>query len=147
MDRRDEAEATVYRLLARRDHSREELRRKLADRDHAPEVIAALIEEMEEAGYLNDRRFALHQAAILARKEWGPLRIHQKLRARGVDDHLIDDALDALPDDHSFRDAARHRLLRKFGDPADFDDRDKQRAYRHLVHRGYPPGLVRGLIF
>lgn len=144
---RDKAEATIYRLLARRDHTREELRRKLADRDHTPDVIAPLLDEMEAAGYLDDARFAHYQAQILARKEWGPLRIHQKLRARGVAEHLIDGALDDLPEEHSFRDTARDRLLRKFGDPSEFDDKQKQRAYRHMVHRGYPPGLVRGLIF
>jgi regulatory protein len=141
------AEATAYRLLARRDHGRGELAKKLADRGYDAEMVRELLDRLEEVGYLDDRRFAVHQAEVLARKQWGPRRIQEKLEARGIDAGLVSEILDEIEDEVSFVDAARDRLIRRFGEPVGLERAICQKAYRHLIHRGYSPALVRGLLF
>ncbi len=142
-----DVEKVAYRLLARRDHAHGELVRKLRRRDFPDELIEQVVDDCVDSGYVDDRRFAREQGRMLVRKCWGPHQIRKKLRARGVDDTIIDDAIEQLGEKFDFKAQAKQRLESKFGDPAGLDDRDQQRAYRHLIHRGYPADLIRRLLF
>lgn len=140
-------QATAYRLLARRDHARQELARKLRQRKLPEELIQDVLDECDRAGYLDDQRFAALQGRILARKGWGPRRIDQKLRERGVDASVISQTLDEISAEVDFQALATERLLSRFGPPERLDDAQRQRAFRHLLHRGYFSALIRHLLF
>ena len=144
---REEVQRVAYRLLSRRDHARTELVRKLRDRKLPRELIEQVVDDLQQAGYVDDRQFALDQGAILARKQWGPNRIRQKLRDRGIADALVDQTLQQLAGQFDFPEMAFERLESKFGPPDQLDDRARQKAFRHLRHRGYAPGLIRRLLF
>lgn len=98
-DQRSEVSAAAsraYAILAQRDHSREELRTKLLDRDHPAPVVDELLDKLEDARLLDDRRFA--QSFVRSQREGrGASRsaIRRSLRQRGVTD---DDAAEALAD-------------------------------------------------
>lgn len=142
-----DVEAVAMRFLGRRDYGREELARKLRDRQLPPELIAEVLADYEEAGYLDDRRFATTQGEILARKCWGPLQIRHKLKSRGIDDAVVDEALAKIGDAAFWRGQAGERLQKKFGAATELSQNDKQRAYRHLTYRGFAPALVRQVLF
>lgn len=144
---RAEVEAVAMRLLARRDHGRRELARKLCRRGFDDLLVEKVIEDCAQRGYLDDARFADHQSAILVRKCWGPRQIRKKLRARGVDDKFIDAALDNHGDNQIWQTKARQRLHARFGPAEELEQRDLQRAFRHLRYRGYHPQLIRRLLF
>lgn len=140
-------QAAAYRLLARRDHARGELTQKLRQR-HFPDIlIQQVLDECEQAGYLDDERFAAEQGRILAKKAWGPRQIAHKLRARGVADHILSKIIDEITDELDLVALAKQRLLRRFGPPHSLDETQRQRAYRHLIYRGYSSHLVRRILF
>ncbi len=142
-----EVEAAALRLLSRRDHGRGELAKKLRRRELPEALIEVVLDELEERGYLDDARFAEEQGAILARKCWGPRQIAHKLRARGIDETTVDEALAKIAGEQDWRDRARQRMHSRFGDASELDESEQQRAFRHLTYRGYSPGLVRGILF
>lgn len=144
---REDVEAAAYRFLARRDHAREELRQKLGRYDFEPELVEDVLSELVERGYLDDARFAYTQGHVLARKGWGPSQIAHRLRQRGIESNLIDGVLDEVEAERGWSARASEYLDGKFGAPSEFDDRTLKRAFRHMVYRGYAPGLVRRLLF
>ncbi len=77
-------------MLARREHSRHELSNKLLRRSYDPSIISPVLDALEAEGLLQDWRFA--EAYVVARtaRGFGPLRVRQELKQRGVCDELID---------------------------------------------------------
>ena len=135
------------RFLGRRDYGREELARKLRRREFPEELIAQVLAGYEEAGYIVDARFAGEQGAILARKCWGPRQIAHKLRARGIDEATVEQALVEIVGEVDFGERAAARLHARFGEPRELTDKEQRRAFRHLTYRGYPPAMIRRLLF
>ena len=93
--------------------SRERLRRVLsrrAQRDAralelewppVEDAIDALLTDLERLGLLNDGGFAVARARSLAAKGRPPRRIAQLLTAEGIARPLIDEALEALAEEHA----------------------------------------------
>lgn len=144
---RADVEGAAARYLSRRDHARGELRDKLLRKDYPAELVEDVLDDFESWEYLDDRKFAAEQGAILARKCWGPRQIAHKLRARGIDEAIVDEALATIGKKVDWREQALERLTSRFGDPDEFDDKTQQKAYRHLTYRGYSGALVRRLLF
>lgn len=145
---RAEVKETATRLLAQRGHATSELRSKLEERDVPESLAADVCDELAEAGYLDDVEFARHQATILRDKEWGPAQIRRKLRDRGIEDTVIDTVLAEIGGPRVWTRHCWERLCDRFGSsPASFSQRKKQKAYRHLTHRGFQPSTVRQILF
>ncbi len=135
-------------LLAQRGHSRSELERKLADRDVPGELAEEVCDALVEEGRLDDMEFARHQGAILRDKQWGPRQIRRKLRDHGVDDGIVDLVLEKIGGRETWVQGCWRRLCDRFGDdPDSFDQETKEKAYRHLTHRGFQPSTVRQILF
>lgn len=118
----------AYAILAQRDHSRTELARKLG-----LELDAPLLDELQQAGYLDERRFAESFARSRRRRGLGRERILAELRQRGVEREL---AFQATEED-DFEQAcelARGRLAR---------GKSAEQAMRFLLQRGFGPSLAR----
>jgi regulatory protein len=130
-----ELKARALRYLARREHSRAELARKLAP--HAPSVQAlhALLDELASKQQLSEERYAEERARTLARK-FGPAKIRQDLRSKGVADEVID-AL-AFEDEAG---KARALLARKYRGPATSREEQAKRG-RFLQARGFSLEVV-----
>lgn len=136
-------EASATRFLARRGHSTGELRKKLRKRDFPDPLIEQVLDDFVERGWLDDEEFATHQAELLARKQWGPFKIRAKLTHHGVPDRIAEDAVAAL--DVDWLEVALQRVRGKYGELE--DDRDRQRAYRHLTYRGFSSRTARAVVF
>ncbi|MFW5968677.1 MAG: regulatory protein RecX, partial [Persicimonas sp.] len=133
-----DVEAKAMRLLSRRAHAEGELRRKLRKKDFPDELIDEACAKMREYGYLDDAAFAEDQAAMLARKGWGPRQIEHKLGKRGVDEAIIDEALRAVGDRDTWLENCRARLRTKYRcEPDDLDRDAQEKAFRHLKYRGF----------
>lgn len=143
----DEVREMADRILAGRSHSESELCRKLLDRDVprrlAEEVCGRLVDE----GVLDDTAFAIHQARILRDQCWGPRQIRRKLRKHGVDDDVCDAALSEVGTQTRWLRRAYERFESKFGSTAEaMSHREKQKAFRHLKHRGYEGWTARRIV-
>ncbi len=125
--------ARALRLLARREHSREELKRKLEPHVAEGEDLEALLDELVKRGWLSDVRYAEQSIRAKARR-FGPLKLAQQLRARGVDEETIARGFRAAAADgvSSMESVWRSR----FHAPAP-DVRERARQARFLQGRGF----------
>ena len=134
-DRSGEIEHKLVELLARREHSRQELLRKLEQRGYAGDEVTPVLEALAAQGLQSETRFAEHYARGREQRGYGPVRIRQELRERGIDDGLIATALEALEVDwFAAARAARHK---RFGAAAPADFREQARQLRFLNNRGF----------
>lgn len=122
-------------LLARREHSRRELRKKLLRRfDHA-DVVDAQIALLSQENLQSDERFACSYARMRAGRGFGPLRVRQEMRERGLSDQQILDAFEAL--DESWFDLAAQAYRKKFGLAPAADLKERAKRVRFMQHRGF----------
>lgn len=141
-------------MLARRALTRAEVEsRLLARSDEA--ISAAAMERLERLRVLDDEALALRLAEdALVRRSLGRYRIRTELLRRGIAEELADRTIAEVVNEEGERESAalvlaRFRTARgrrdRAGDP---DERRKgaSAAYRHLVGRGFPAGLVRDLL-
>jgi regulatory protein len=142
--RRSESERAIdlaYKALARRERTVAELRTALERRRVEPAAIEAAVEELSAAGFLDDARYALRfteDKRELA--QWGAERIARELTRRGVAGDLIDAALCDRTQQAEL-DTALMLLEQRFPAPP-ADDRERDRAWRLLVRRGYGPEVA-----
>jgi len=123
----------ALRMLARREHSREELRRKLERFAAEGENVDAVLDDLAQRGWLSDARFA--EQAIRARsRRFGPLKLAQQLRSRGVAEETISAGFRAAGKDGA-SDIAKVWSSRFRAPP--MDDRERGRQVRFLQGRGF----------
>ncbi len=129
------ARATAMRLLARREHSRVELARKLRQRQVPADIIATVLDEYEQEGWLSDERFAEAYGRQRFDLGYGPLRIRSELQQRGVS--IWPDSLAGIPEQDWVTQAIRARE-KKFGlHNLSGDWPEKARQARFLAQRGF----------
>jgi regulatory protein len=131
----------AFRYLGRGDRTIAEMHRHLDRRGVEPAVIATVLDELEEQGYLDDKRFARMYAEDRRMLDaWGKDRIRRKLVSVGIDAELADAVLAQWGDAEEI-DAAVALLHRRLGEPP-ADNRERDRALGILLRRGYQPDLA-----
>lgn len=132
----DKARRAALGLIARQPYTAHRLRAKLRGRKFEAEVIDALLEQLMEAGIVDDARYAQEFAAYHA-GDRGPRRIAADLRARGVARHHVDAALAGL-EEGAEGDAAVAVLERMRSRYAGLEPPvARRRAYAMLARRGF----------
>ena len=126
--------ARALRLLSQREHSRAELRRKLAPYVEEGVDLEALLDDFTRRGWLSEERFVEQTVRAKARK-YGPLKIAQHLREKGIDEAGIERGLAQARagEGEALASAWRARFGRL---PA--DEAEKARQVRFLQQRGFP---------
>jgi len=134
-----ELKQRALRYLVRREHSRAELERKLSPHAPSQQAVQEVLEHLLSRKHLSDERFAQERARSLSRK-YGPAKIRQDLKARGIADQVIDGVCDG---DELER--ARAILQKKF--PAKTETREEQaRRACFLQGRGFSAEVVHRLV-
>jgi regulatory protein len=137
---RERAIRLGYSAVGYRDRTVAELRTYLERKRVEPDAIADAVEELTSAGVLDDTRFARRFAEDKRELErWGSGRIATDLHRRGIAPDLIE----RVVSDHS-REAelATALVLLEQRVPTPHDDRDRDRAWRLLIRRGYDAELA-----
>jgi len=131
--------SVAIRLLARREYGRAELAERLAARGGAADEVSAVLDGLEQQGYLSDARFA---QALVSQKagRYGKRAIAHELRQRQVDPEVARDAL-ATVDIADELAEARAVWERRFGTPPG-NDKERARQIRFLLARGYPTSVA-----
>ena len=142
--RRSEMERAIdlaYKAVARRERTVAELRTALERRRVEPDAIEAAVEELTAAGFLDDACYAIRFAEDKRElAQWGSDRIARDLTRRGVTADLIDAALCDRTRQAELG-TALILLEQRFPSPP-ADDRERDRAWRLLVRRGFAPELA-----
>lgn len=148
----DEAQTTrilirgkAFRLLGRREYSRKSLKKKLQEKFPEEEIlIEAVLFEFQKNNWISDVRYA--EEFIREKSEysgWGPMKIIQKLREKGIEKEIIQECLEMIFSKKQQHKKAQQlaeekwRLLYKKTAP----DR-KVAVQRFLVSRGFSFQLV-----
>ena len=126
--------ARAMRFLARREHSRAELKRKLAPKVAEGDDLEILLDDLARRGWLSDARFA--EASIRSKaRRFGPLRLANELRAKGVDHEAIAAGFRAAGADGA---SSLERVWRSRFRGAPRNEKEKARQARFLQGRGFP---------
>ncbi|WP_455212713.1 regulatory protein RecX [Kaarinaea lacus] len=129
-------------LLARREHSVAELRRKLLAKGYAQIEVDEQLLKLEQENLLSDQRFTESYVNFRSKKGFGPLRIEQELKERGIGNALLEEYLD---NKDYWRNIAKEVREKRFGTSMPQDYKDKVRQLRFLQYRGFSQDQLRYL--
>ncbi len=79
----------IMDFLSRREHSSKEIFKKLSPRVESKELLEEEIEKLKADGLLSDERFAESYFQSRKNRGYGPLRIRNELKQRGVGDQIF----------------------------------------------------------
>jgi regulatory protein len=147
--RQFQSEAELYdaaiKILMRRAHSVSEMKKALARRCEEEKLVKNVVERLKRESLLDDaryaRQFTRHRAE--ARKQ-GEFRIARELRARGVPDRHIEEALKDAAQETDPAMIVRQRIERKLRTfRGEIDQKKLASLYRSLIGAGFPTDLIR----
>ena len=105
-----------------------------------PEAIEHAVEELAAAGFLDDARYAERFAEDKRGiEQWGTERIQRDLLRRGVPSQVVEEVVSQRDRDRELR-AAVELLGARMAPPV--DDRERDKAWRLLIRKGYEPDLA-----
>ena len=131
--------ATAADLIGKRAMSRRDLERKLREKGASEADARYAAEWLEAIGAIDDAGYAALLVRHYGQMGYGPARLRDKLREKGVPRELWDDALDQAPDngeqvDRFLADKLRGQMP---------DEKTKKRLTDALLRRGYSWGDVK----
>ena len=133
-------------FLARREHSRHELLQKLLRRFGesvgSEGIVEGVIDELAEENLQSDARFAEAFVRQRSQRGYGPLRIRQQMREKGLSDELVSNYLYA-DTSRNWAAIARAARQKKFGAVLELDYQAKAKQMRFLQYRGFDADIVR----
>lgn len=139
--------AYALRALARRSLTQAELESRLSVRCAEPSDVSAIIQRLQDAGYLDDGQVAGSHSAF--RREYaliGRKRVLSELRRRGVNEataaKAVADAYDDTDETELAREYLRRKLSARSGEASIADRKELARLYRALLRAGFGPGAV-----
>lgn len=133
MKQKSTATQYLIYLLSRRDYSERELRQKLKQKEYDAEEIEQAIEKVQQQNWQSDERFCQHFIRYRSQQGYGPNRLKQELRLKGVADWLILQQLEESEID--WFELAERTFEKKR--PAHWDIKVKQKLWRYMINHGF----------
>ena len=127
------AKAAAADMIGSRALSKKELTRRLVKKGSDEADAQAAADWLEDIGAVDDAGYAAALARHYGGKGYGPARVREELRRRGVDRSLWDEALEELPEAAEGLD----QLIRKKCRGELSDPREKKRVSDALLRRGF----------
>ena len=144
-----ETEAELYdvalRALMRRAHSLQEMKRKLERRSENKLLVQLVMARLKENGLIDDARYAKQFARqrTESRKQ-GKFRVARDLRARGIPDRQIAEALEETAKTSDEGAMVRARIERKLRSyRGEIDEKKMASIYGSLLRAGFSADVVR----
>lgn len=138
-----QAREHVLRLLSFRPRSIRETQSRLKRAGYSAPLIERVIQEAEERGWLDDAAFAkLWVKDRLATRPKGRAQLKNELRAKGVPNELIEQALNEVEMDEG---QIIQQLIEQQKGRYPGDDRvtRERKLYAFLRRRGFAPEVIR----
>ena len=127
--------------LGKRDFSVYELQEKLGNKTDNEEWIATALTKLQEYGYLDEKRFVDNYLRECNEfKQYGPTKIKQELKQKGVDNEVIRNAMEEAEFDYF--ESALKCLNKKCREPIE-DRKEKDKMTRFLLGRGFGFDMIR----
>jgi len=104
-------------------------------------LINSVIDQLAHEGLQSDQRFTESYLHSRLQKGYGPVRLKQELRERGIAEELIEESIGIL--DINWMDALHSVREKKFGKALPSGYKEQAREARFLQYRGYSTDLIR----
>lgn len=135
----------ALRVLMRRAHSVHEMKTKLLRKADSELLAQVVLARLKEGGKLDDSRYAKQftRTRTEVRKQ-GKFRIARDLRARGVPDRHINEAIAESASTQDEVAIVRQRIERKLRSfRGEISDKKFASIYRSLLSAGFPADIIR----
>jgi len=140
----DDSEAAyqkALRLLDFRERTAQEIRQKLELKGYLHEDVERVMERLQHAGLVQDQEFA--RSWVENRNELHPRSqrmIRYELKNKGIEEQIIDSALEGCAQDEELARKAAIRYARRL----DVHDKElfRKRLIAHLARRGFSYGTI-----
>ena len=123
----------IMDFLSRREHSSREILNKMSNRVESKEMLLDSIKELVDEGLLSDERFAESYFQSRKNKGYGPLRIRNELKQRGVGDQIFF----SLSNEVDWSKYALEALKKKMNGDLPSEIKDVLKLKRFLNYRGF----------
>ena len=123
----------IMDFLSRREHSSKEIFKKLSPRVESKELLEEEIEKLKADGLLSDERFAESYFQSRKNRGYGPLRIRNELKQRGVGDQIFY----SLSNEIEWSEFALEALKKKVSGNMPTETKDILKLKRFLNYRGF----------
>ncbi len=130
-----QARYSAMDYLSRREHASLELRNKLVRKGFEENVVDSVLIQLQADNLLSDERFAESYVRLRMNKGFGPLRIQQELRERGITGDLLIGVLDTH--DVIWKTLACQARQKRFGQSLPQGKREFGKQVRFLQSRGF----------
>ncbi|MHC9510709.1 recombination regulator RecX [Kangiella sp. M94] len=131
-------------LLARREHSRRELLDKLKVRGFEGEEVEAYLDRLAERNLQSDQRFAKSFLRVRVETGYGPLRIQQELKKKGIDEHQISLLFEEM--DIDWYKTALSIWQKKYNQLPGNDLKLKAKQARFMQYRGFDFDIINRIL-
>ena len=128
------------KLLGFCDRSEKEIREKILRKGYSEQECEEAIAFCREYGYINDSRFAnhfVHDSVEI--KKFGKRRIKQEMRMKGVDEEVIEEALENITNE---KEMLKSEMDRRFGSLDFKDPKVKNKVFGYFLRRGFAPNDI-----
>lgn len=131
--RASSAKTAAANMIGSRALSKRELTRRLVKKGNEEADAQAAADWLEDIGAVDDAGYAAALVRHYGGKGYGPARVREELRRRGVDRELWDGALEEMPEAAEILDALIQKKCRgELSDP-----KEKKRVSDALLRRGF----------
>ncbi|MDM8566987.1 regulatory protein RecX [Candidatus Halobeggiatoa sp. HSG11] len=127
--------------LARREHACLELKNKLIRKGFIENVVDEVLSKLRTDRLLSDERFAESYIRYRTKKGFGPIRIKQELRQRGITGDLVSEQLNGNED--FWITQVQQVYKKKFGSNSPKNDKELAKHMRFLQTRGFTSSQIK----
>ena len=131
---------SALRLLTRREHSAKELSDKLKRKGYSQDEIDETLESCQRMNLQSDQRFVENYIRYRVRQGYGPLKIGQELKTKGVDSELISKEL--RQEGPNWLSYALGVWEKKSKGQLDLSFQEMQKQQRFLLYRGFDMDVI-----
>jgi len=137
----------ALRYLSYRPRSEFEVKSYLRQKGCEPQVSDAVLAKLRSLHYLDDPSFAqIWTRSRLESRGYGPRRVEQELRFRGIDANVIRETIQQSLQRTSEQESARRILTKRFGGGSLVDAKARRRAVALLQRRGFSSKVIFDLL-
>ncbi|MDE6650264.1 MAG: RecX family transcriptional regulator [Muribaculaceae bacterium] len=138
----DEMLVRMAGLCAGAEQCAADIRQKILKQGFSSAEAGKMIEYLTVNKYIDDARYARAYAVDKVRfSGWGRMKVRMGLRAKGLSDSVIAQALDYIPD-MDYSKTLQKVLIAKSRNLDLTEIKDRQKLYRHLASRGFESQLI-----
>ncbi len=133
-------------ILKYNDRTCLEVRERLLKNGFMDDTVTRVIDYLSEQHFLDDRRYAEYYVTCYSSKR-SVSRIRKELEVKGIENYIIEEALEEADDSEALKKALKKQLLRRnISDISEADYIVKRKISEALYRQGFQADKIRSLI-